>query len=36
MKRDYFESVRVTVTICALDRTILDMNQKSRKIFQQG
>ena len=33
MKRDYFESADIAVTICAKDGTILDMNGKSRKTF---
>ena len=33
MKRDYFESADVAVTVCAEDGTILDMNEKSRKTF---
>ena len=33
MKRDYFESADIAVTVCAKDGTILDMNEKSRKTF---
>ena len=33
MKRDYFESADIAVTICAKDGTILDMNAKSRRTF---